>query len=210
MKTAVVTLKSLSPYSQSRQHADEKEHKETHDAYEKRTWRSKAHATPDGHMFIPPTAFTQGMAAAAKFNPRKIEGRGKSTYTKHFRSGLMVTEGPVLDELVADVPGEWINANSDGVRGSGKRVQRCFPTIQSWGATVTFYVLDDTITADVFADTLREFGQFIGIGRFRPENGGFYGRFEAMRIAWEGAAADELAQAEAGAVQSAETVTQAA
>ena len=188
MKTATAKLKSLSPYSQSRMHAAEKQDKETHDAYEKRTWREKAHVTAEGLVFIPPTAFTQGLAAAAKFNPQQIPGRGKSTYTKHFRSGVMVTEGPVLEVKVADVTGEWINANSDGVRGSGKRVQRCFPTIPAWQAQVTFYILDDTITEAVFAAVLREFGAFIGIGRFRPENGGYYGRFDVVSVEWQEAA----------------------
>ncbi len=184
MRTATCQLHSISPYSQSRMHQAEKPEKETHDANEKRTWREKAHTTQDGRIFIPPTAFTLGLAEAAKFNPRQIPGRGKSTYTKHFRSGVMVTDGPILDVLVSEVEGEWINANSDGVRGSGKRVQRCYPTIPKWDGEVVFYVLDDTITEDVFESTLREFGSFIGVGRFRPGNGGYYGRFEVKSVQW--------------------------
>ena len=32
---------------------------------------------------------------------------------------------------------------------------------------------------------LKEAGQFIGLGRFRPRKNGYYGRFEIVSIAWE-------------------------
>ncbi len=65
MRTATCKLHSLSPYSQSRMHQDEKGDKENHDDYEKRTWRSKAHKTEDGRIFMPPTALTLGLAEEA-------------------------------------------------------------------------------------------------------------------------------------------------
>jgi len=77
-----------------------------------------------------------------------------------------------------------INANSDGMRGSGKRVKRTFPTIPSWSGTAEFVILDDTITPDVFERTLKTAGQIVGIGRFRPENGGLNGRFKPTKFNW--------------------------
>jgi len=47
---------------------------------------------------------------------------------------------------------------------------------------VTFYILDEIITKEVFERTLTMAGQFIGIGRFRPQNNGFYGRFEVVMV----------------------------
>jgi hypothetical protein len=83
------------------------------------------------------------------------------------------------------VPGEWINCNSDGVRGSGKRVLRCFPTIPDWRGNQKFYVLDDVIDRDTFQQVINEAGNLVGIGRFRPQNGGHYGRFFAEIVGWE-------------------------
>ena len=56
MKTATCTLASVSPYSQSRSysHEVEKLSKESHEAYEERTWRNKCHTDKDGHVVIPP------------------------------------------------------------------------------------------------------------------------------------------------------------
>lgn len=77
---------------------------------------------------------------------------------------------------------------SDGVAGGGKRVDKCFPVIPQWQGTVTFYVLDETITEDVFRYHLEQAGSFVGIGRFRPRRGGFYGRFRVTDLKWDKAA----------------------
>lgn len=184
MKICTAHLKSISPYSQSRQHDTPKLEREGHDDYEKRTWRNKAHFGDDGLIFIPPMAFKQCIDSAAKYLGMQIPGKGKSTYTKHFLAGVLVMDKLMTAVNAETCEGEWINANSDGVRGSGKRVKRCFPLVPSWAGEVNFYVLDEIITQPVFEEILRKAGQFRGIGRFRPENGGFYGRFELVGTTW--------------------------
>ena len=84
-----------------------------------------------------------------------------------------------------DVDGLWLFVPADGKRGSGKRVDKCFPVISSWESDVIFYVLDETITESVFRQHLEEAGKFIGVGFFRPRNNGFYGRFEVVNMSWD-------------------------
>lgn len=194
MKLAIAHLKSVSPYSQSRYHDTPKLDKERPDDYEMRTWAERLSVTDDGHVFIPPMAFKKSLETAARFLGMQIKGRGKSTYTKHFKAGILVTTGLTLPIKKADVPGEVFFVPSDGKAGGGSRVKRKFPMIRNWEGDVTFYVLDETITEGVFAEHLKEAGNFIGIGRFRPENGGFYGRFSVQKIEWA-AATEELAEA---------------
>ena len=186
MKLAVCSLKSVSPYSQSRaySHEVEKMPKETADAFEERTWRMKAHATPAGEIFIPPMSFKMGLDTAAKMLGRRIPGKGQSTYSKFFKSGVLCMDPVGLGIRHDTVPGDRIYANADGVRGSGKRVWRIFPRVDEWEAEVGFHVLADEITEEVFEDHLVQAGAFVGIGRFRPENGGFYGRFEVADVKW--------------------------
>jgi hypothetical protein len=184
MKTATAHLKSISPYSQSRYLQTPKLEKEGADAYERRVWRDRLHTTPDGHVFIPPMVFKNCLSEAAKFMSRQIPGKGKSTYTKHFEAGVLVTDGLVLPLKREDVPGEWLFLNADGVRGSGRRVEKCYPKIEEWEGDAVFHILDETITEKVFEEHLREAGSFIGIGRFRPRNNGFYGRFAVESIKW--------------------------
>ena len=184
MKTAIATLKSISPYSQSRAHFTPKLDKEAADAYEERTWRERLHVGDDDHIFIPPMAFKNCLSEIAKFLSVQIKGKGKSTYTKHFEAGVLVMEPLVLGTKKADVSGEWLFVPADGMRGSGKRVRKCFPVIQQWRGDVKFHILDETITQDIFEQHLKEAGSFIGIGRFRPRNNGFYGRFVIEKIKW--------------------------
>lgn len=184
MRTAIATLKSMSPYSQSQAHFTPKLEKEGADDYEQRTWRERLHATEDGNVFIPPMAFKNCLSEVAKFLGKQIPGKGKSTYTKHFEAGVLVTDALVLPIKRDDVPGETLFVPADGVRGSGKRVKKTFPVIHKWEGDVVFHVFDDTITPKVFEEHLAQAGSFIGIGRFRPRNNGFYGRFTVEKVKW--------------------------
>lgn len=190
MRTVIASLESTSPYSQSK-HYDEfqvppiNDGKETKDAYEARTWRNRLHVDDNGEVFIPPMAFKNSLSEAAKYLSMQIPGKGKSTYTKHFEGGLMVPEAVGLGIKAEDVGHEWHFVPSNGVRGNGKRVNRCFPLIRKWAADVLFVILDETIDENPFAKHLQAAGMFIGIGRFRPRNNGFYGRFKVNNIVWE-------------------------
>lgn len=184
MRTATATLKSISPYSQSKAHFAPKLEKESSDDYERRTWQERLHVDDTGHVYIPPMSFKNCLSEIAKFLGQQIPGKGKSTYTKHFEAGVLVTDALRLPLKKDEIAGEWLFVPADGVRGSGKRVKKCFPVIHSWRGEVTFYILDETITPAVFEKHLAEAGSFIGIGRFRPRNNGMYGRFAVEKVDW--------------------------
>jgi hypothetical protein len=184
MKTATVTLKSISPYSQSKHYSVPKLEKEIAKDYEARTWRERMHFDENESIYIPPMAFKNCLSEAAKFLSIQIPGKGKATYTKHIEAGVLVMDPVPLGLKKEDVPGEWLFVPSDGRRGGGTRVEKCFPRIDEWSGNVTFHVLDETVTEEVFTHHIEEAGKFIGIGRFRPRNNGFYGRFEVENIEW--------------------------
>lgn len=184
MKIATVKLSSCSPYSQSRHYEDVRLPKEGPDDHERRTWRERMHVDANGVAYIPPMAFKNCLSEAAKFLSIQIPGKGKSTFTKHFEAGVLVLEPMSLGVKAEDVAGEWLFVPASGRRGDGKRVSRCFPLFPEWQGEVVFHIFDDTITKEVFVEHLREAGRFIGIGRFRPRNNGFYGRFEVLNVTW--------------------------
>ena len=184
MKTAIATLKSCSPYSQSSYHKTPALEKETKADYEARTWRNKCNLTEDDFVYIPPMAFKNCISETAKYLSMQVPGKGKATYTKYFESGVLVTEPLVLPIKKDDVKGEWLFVPSSGRRGDGSRVEKCFPIIHEWRGQVSFLVLEDAITEKVFAQHLDQAGKFIGIGRFRPRNNGFYGRFIVESVDW--------------------------
>lgn len=191
MKTITATLKSTSPYSQGKHYVPEKRQGENARDCEARTWRGRMHVNEDGNVFIPPMAFKNCLSEAAKFLSIQIPGKGKATFTKHFEAGVLVMDPLVLPIKADDVQGAWRFVPSDGKRGGGSRVDKCFPEIAAWSGDVVFHVLDETLLTLIdtpedsplpkkvtaFEWHLRQAGNFIGIGVFRPRNNGFYGRF---------------------------------
>jgi len=188
MKICTAKLKSASAYSQSRPVQTPKKDKETAKDHEERVWSERAHVDEHGMCFIPPMAFKNAISEAARYLSIQIPGKGQATYTKHFEAGVMVPEAVPLGVRKEDVPGEWLFVPSDGKRGGGKRVWKCFPLFKDWQVTVNFYILDDTITPEVFEYHLKQAGQFIGVGRFRPRNNGYYGRWNVTSTKWGEAA----------------------
>lgn len=184
MKVATVKLEGVTPYSQSKHYDTPHKPKELHSDYEARTWRDRCNVNEKGNIVISPMALANCVKEAAKFASIKVKGKGQATFTKHFQAGIMVSEGITLPVKKDDVEGEWLFVPSDGKPGGGSRVMKCFPLIKSWQGVVQFFILDDTITEDVFREVLTLAGKLIGIGRFRPINRGYYGRFKVVDVEW--------------------------
>lgn len=190
MKTLNVKLRGVSPYSQSRHYLRELEQGESADDNYRRTWRNHLHTDKDGMVFIPANSLKNCLSEAAKFMSISIPGKGKATYTKNFEAGVMVAQSASLGIHKDDVQMEALFLPSDGRRGGPKRVMKYYPVIPEWEAEAEFIIVDETVlqssqrdkSRTVFHDVLEGAGQFIGIGRFRPRNNGYYGRFEVVSV----------------------------
>lgn len=184
MKRVEVDLVSTAPYSQSRQHDTPELDKETKGDWDARTWRDKCTTDDDGNVCIPAMALKQCLDVAAKRFGGQIPGKGKATYTKSFLSGVICEANVPIGWHKDTVPSITLRVDAKGVRGGGTRVPRTFPQVPNWKGTAVFYILDDTVTRTIFEKCLIEAGRFVGIGRFRPENGGLNGRFTVEAFRW--------------------------
>lgn len=184
MLKITVRLKAMagSPISFSRAVQSKKATGESGDAFEERTWPERLHLAEDGQIFIPPMALKNCLSEVAKYLSESVPGKGKATYTKHFEAGLLVTDRMLLGVQGKDIEGERLFVPADGRRGGGKRVWRIFPIVRSWETTGIIYVLDPVLIdkPDKIREYLEHAGKFIGMGRFRPRNNGYYGRFEIV------------------------------
>lgn len=190
MKTAIVHLKSISPYSQSRYYSVPKQAKEPSAAYEDRTWRNRLNVDADGMVVIPPMALKNCLSEAAKLLGLRVPGKGRSTYAKHFLAGLLIADPIPLGIHRDKVASETLFVPSDGVRGGGKRVLKHFPVIPEWQGVANISIFDETIDANTLGLHLIQAGMFVGLGRFRPSSGGFYGRFAVTSLAVDGLPVD--------------------
>ena len=190
MITAKVKLTGLAPLSMSRKFQDEKNGKETAKDFEKRIWRERLNYNDDGNVILPGIMVKNCISETAKYLGERIEGKNRQTWTKHFESGITVESDIEIEAKKKkikknDVKGEWLFVPSNGQKGGGLRVDKCFPKIDAgWTGEIDIIVLDESITRDVFERHLKEAGRFVGVGRWRPRVGGMYGRFKADVVSW--------------------------
>lgn len=194
-KTAIVRFTGVNPLIMSRFHGTQKLNKEADDDYELRTWKLKAHYSIDGETWchpdepgskvaIPTDAFKQSLDSIATRLSEKT--KGKATYTKHFKSGVVT---PMFYSLTTIDPDVFkspvpIFCSSTGKKGTGSRVMRYFPRLMEWQVDVTFQIWDDVVTKEIFDRYCKEAGMLIGIGSFRRENGGRCGTFTRQLLEW--------------------------
>jgi hypothetical protein len=187
--TATILLLGTSPYSQSHMHDEPGLEGESPDDYDRRTWRHKMNseeiAPGKRSMVIPAFGFHRALVDGAKFSKKKIVGHGNSTWTARFESGVSVMGNGVLNIDPALVSAVRLFLNSDGKRGGGKRVPRMLPQIPAgWECTFTVIILDAMVTEEIFREMVTNAGQFVGVGQFRPQNGGGNGRFVLKKLQW--------------------------
>lgn len=198
MKTALATLKSVTPVSFSRRYDHEVPllEGETKAAYDDRTWRHRAYSNADGEVILPAIWFKKSLDWTAAEIGLRIAGRGTKTWSKPFAAGVICLDDIPTGIKLDDVKGVKLPCNSEGRRGGKLDVFRTFPVIPEWEGVVTFAVLNDTIDETVFKLHLVKSGQLCGIGRWAPRNAGMNGRFEVVDVAWQ----DEAREAALGSV----------
>jgi hypothetical protein len=185
MYRAIVTIEGTAPLSQSRLHRTPFLEGESHEDYETRTWRQKCNADADGIVFVPAMAFKQGMDTAAKRLAIPDPDNRRANLTKYFVSDVICEAHMPIGIHRDKIGSVTINANSDGVRGSGKRVQRILPQTQEWGGTTSFLIMEEKIKPEIFERVFAAAGRSVGVGQFRPEKGGLNGRWELKKVKYE-------------------------
>lgn len=171
-------IEGITPISFGKAFTSERKPSEDHDTFERRCWREKCHVDSDGNVIVPPIMFKKALELAAQFASESVPGKGTSKFTKHFKAGILITDPILIGIKIDDVVDERLFVSSTGKPG-GPRVYRHFPLIMKWGGHVTIHLLDPTLKKHwrKVIEYSERAGQFIGLGRFAPRVGGYYGRF---------------------------------
>lgn len=187
MRIVEIQIEGVTAYSQSKLVDPDlfpRKEKEGHDEYDKRVWREKSTFNAKGEVCIPAMSLKMATDEAIKRLSLSIPGRKSTTYTKFFLAGQICEADVPIGVMKADLEYVDIWANADGIRGSNKRVRRRFPYIPHWSGVARFAILDDVIPSAIFERAFVEAGRLIGIGRFRPEKGGYLGRYAVGKFKW--------------------------
>lgn len=188
MKVAIARLKSVSPLSMSKPIASVKNTDEPHDVFEERTWKERMHVDKKGELFIPPNALKNMLAEVAAYLSESIAGKGNQRYTKNFAAGTMVVKPLLLGIKASTIKPERLFVSAKGERGGRKRVWKNFPLIPEWETECEILIFDPILEArlEKVCEYLRHAGKFIGFLRFRPRNGGYYGRYDVSSFVVDG------------------------
>lgn len=195
MPTATVTLKHMNtPYSPSRMLSTPRRAGEDPEAHDARCWRERmlfdgelnadGSIKKDGPVMIPLMGLTLMLANASRKLNLKIPGRKGASLAKALEAGIYATSNMPLNVKASQVNFERLSVPSDGKPGGGVRVWRHFPCVTGWSGTVEYAILDEAINEEGLRLSLEAAGKLIGLGRFRPEKRGFYGRFELVELKW--------------------------
>ena len=174
-----LVIEGVTPLQQSKEYTsnEAKGPNETHADYEKRTWMQRAHINENGNVFMPAGALKKAMIDAARYSGDQIPGQGKKTYTAKVSSGICVVSDIVTNKKEKDIEKRDVFAGMNN-----KRVWKSFPTVTGWTATTCLHVYDPILSPEVVTRILDTAGKFIGIGTWRPQNGGEYGRFKIVKF----------------------------
>ena len=172
MKTVKMKIEGISPLLMHRfpvgvedAKIKAKTRKQTEDDVESYLYTNK-----NGNLVQPSTHLIGSLKkAGARF---QIPGQGKLTY-----KNLMCSGGVFIDpDMIPHEIQEWEIDRRPVVIGSA-RIVRSRPILKKWALSFTVEYDEDEVPKQALKEIFEYAGRRVGIGDFRPEKGGPFGRF---------------------------------
>lgn len=136
-----------------------------------------AYRHPDGTLYHPGAAIARLLREAGANH--KIKGSRKSVKFAVPSAVIVLDDAVTLLEPETDAPLADFEVDSRPVviPATKGRVMRHRPRLDKWAMLFHLEIDDDLLPADFVHQLLEEGGRKIGLGDFRPEKGGPFGRF---------------------------------
>jgi len=130
----------------------------------------------DNKPYIPARYFEGCLIDASK--QFKIQGKQKATYSKYV--GATVRIEP---EAITIKSGKWEPFTISAVNPMTKgRMMVTRPMFNEWVCEFQIICEDDEVSVDTMERILEQAGRFTGIGDWRPQKKGKYGRFRIVEF----------------------------
>jgi len=131
----------------------------------------------DGTIYQPSIHLISSMKkAGARY---QIPGQGKATYRNLIGSGAVLVSP---DAIPHDKQAFEIDVRPVVIKSTGGRIPRCRPIFKNWSLKFTIEYDEEDISAETVKEILDHAGRRVGIGDFRPEKGGPFGRFMVTKF----------------------------
>lgn len=139
----------------------------------------KVYRTSDGRPYLPTENLMACLISAGQYI--KLDGkRQMSTAHSTLLPGFLAIEEPFVPLLdAANGPAAWeVDMRQGRNPSSGQAVCVVRPRFDVWHCAVSLLVDTDSIAEDTFRDLVDLAGSRIGLGDFRPQRKGIYGKFK--------------------------------
>lgn len=135
----------------------------------------KLYLTAEGKPYIPSVYFWRALIDAGK--RLQVRGQGKATYSKIVGSVVEINPEAI------EIHGKYVEFRTSAVNPMTKgRMMVTRPKFDKWSCTFEIAVNGDEISAETLNKLLTDAGQRTGIGDWRPEKKGAYGKFMVTRF----------------------------
>jgi len=151
----------------------------------------KRYADTEGRLYIPGPNIFAAIIAAGTFHKA-----GKSKLTTMKTS--LIPAGMMVDDVVClltDANGEplteWeVDSRSVVIPSTGGRIMAHRPRVDAWCSTFTIDVDTTMFTPNMIRSVIDDAGKKIGLGDYRPQRKGPFGRFVVTK--WDVVASEDL------------------
>ena len=175
MKTVQVSIRGISPLLMNKPNAaeiaDKAKERLAGENRLARQYEDKQYRNGDGELYIPSIAMRNAIIESGK--KIKVKGQGKATYSKIFGYSIFFPKGEIIHKLTDLEPFDIIAVNPNT---KGRNMLRR-PMLREWEATFEIEYDDEEIPAEVLKLALDNAGRRVGVGDWRPQKKGMYGRF---------------------------------
>lgn len=170
MKKIEVEIKGITPYLMHKFCGEDlkSEKKVGKKDYEEEVYKV-LYKSADGEIYVPSAQLKGCLIEAGK--QMRVVGRGKSTYSKLFGAFLIINP-----DAIPMINQDW-ETDARAVVVQKSRIIRYRPKFNEWGLIFEIIILDDGIDPVVVKQGLDIAGNYVGIGDYRPQKKGSFGRF---------------------------------
>jgi len=178
MKKYKVEIKGITPLLMNKPEAygfDEQwVEKKASEDYEKDALK-KLYIDSEKRIYQPSNHIEMCLIEAGK--KMKVKGQGKATYSKLFGSMVAIEEF----EIVHKKPTYEVFKTLVVIPSTKGRIMRYRPMFKEW--VLQFHItFEDEIPAEVIKEALEIAGKYVGIGDWRPQKKGKFGKFQVVKF----------------------------